>query len=384
MDEYEQKATPYGGRGLFATKGLSSGTVILTCNEPYAWVIYKKFRKEVCAECFLYVRDDIVAQKARRLAWKIRPSNSSGAIGEGVWFCSEKCRDEWGTVGCYSSEAVAIQRAIDRLHASMLGKQGKRDQAKEAIPNPTPITNNEVDDLDKTIDARWKTAESSLMKNVLRSQSLSESELETARFLSSAIIRCWREELDTLGKTTQNALQAPKLLSKWENLLTLQNNEAVHLRAHPDSLDTWIRVYTFLRCAVQAASSAIPSTLASYFEGSERIRDVLARDHGNVFGIWEEGEAMLDDDESEMLGFAMYIEGSYFNHSCDPNVGKTRRGRAMEFRTTREIVAGEELNINYIDTKADWKSRRKELLSGWYFDCKCRRCIDEQASDITT
>ncbi|KAF7419291.1 hypothetical protein PC9H_001878 [Pleurotus ostreatus] len=248
----------------------------------------------------------------------------------------------------------------------MLGKQGKRDQAKE------------------TIDARWKTAESSLMKNVLRSQSLSESELETARFLSSAIIRCWREELDTLGKTTQNALQAPKLLSKWENLLTLQNNEAVHLRAHPDSLDTWIRVYTFLRCAVQAASSAIPSTLASYFEGSERIRDVLARDHGNVFGIWEEGEAMLDDDESEMLGFAMYIEGSYFNHSCDPNVGKTRRGRAMEFRTTREIVAGEELNINYIDTKADWKSRRKELLSGWYFDCKCRRCIDEQASDITT
>ncbi|KDQ23403.1 hypothetical protein PLEOSDRAFT_1068435 [Pleurotus ostreatus PC15] len=367
MDEYEQKATPYGGRGLFATKGLSSGTVIFTCNEPYAWVIYKKFRKEVCAECFLYVRDDVVAQKARRLAWKIRPSNSSGAIGEGVWFCSEKCRDEWGTVGCYSSEAVAIQRAIDRLHASMLGNQGKRGQAKE------------------TIDARWKTAESSLMKNILRSQSLSESELETARFLSSAIIRCWREELDTLAKTTQNAPQAPKLLSKWENLLTLQNNEAVHLRAHPDSLDTWIRVYTFLRCAVQAASSAIPSTLASYFEGSERIRDVLARDHGNVFGIWEEGEAMLDDDdESEMLGFAMYIDGSYFNHSCDPNVRKTRRGRAMEFRTTREIVAGEELNINYIDTKADWKSRRKELLRGWYFDCKCRRCIDEQALDITT
>lgn len=55
----------------------------------------------------------------------------------------------------------------------------------------------------------------------------------------------------------------------------------------------------------------------------------------------------------------------------------------MEFRTTREIVAGEELNINYIDTKADWKSRRKELLSGWYFDCKCSRCINEQALDIT-
>lgn len=153
------------------------------------------------------------------------------------------------------------------------------------------------------------------MKDVLCSQSLSESELETARFLSSAIIRCWREEVDTrLGGATQ----APKFRSKWKNLLTLQDNEVVHLRAHPDTLDTWIRVYMFLRCAVQAASSAIPSTLASYFETSKRIRDVLIRDPGNVFGIWEEGEAMLDqnrDDESEMLGFAMYIDGSYFNHS---------------------------------------------------------------------
>ncbi|KAF4584966.1 hypothetical protein EYR40_001792 [Pleurotus pulmonarius] len=257
----------------------------------------------------------------------------------------------------------------------MLGKQGKRNQASEAIP----ATYNELD-----INARWKSAESSLMKDVLLLQALSESELETARFLSSAIIRCWREEVDA------HYPQSPKSLSKWENLLTLQNNEAAHLRAHPDTLDTWIRVYTFLRCAVQAASSAIPSTLANYFDGSERIRDVLARDPGNVFGIWEEGEgegeAMLDqnrDDESEMLGFAMYIDGSYFNHSCDPNVRKIRRGRAMEFWTVREIVAGEELNINYIDTKADWKSRRKELVSGWYFDCRCRRCIDEQASDIT-
>ncbi len=50
--------------------------------------------------------------------------------------------------------------------------------------------------------------------------------------------------------------------------------------------------------------------LRTYVEKSEFIRAVLGRDHGNVFGIWD----MAIQGDSEMLGWGMYVQGSYFNH----------------------------------------------------------------------
>ena len=62
---------------------------------------------------------------------------------------------------------------------------------------------------------------------------------------------------------------------------------------------------------------------------------------------------------------------------CEPNVRKKRVGRAMQFYTTRDVPADEELCINYIDLEVDVRQRREELLKNWHFECSCKRCERE-------
>ncbi|KAJ8503091.1 hypothetical protein ONZ45_g11159 [Pleurotus djamor] len=330
--QYRLQSTVYGGRGLFATEDIPSNSLVLRCDEPYAWVIYKKFRKEVCAECFSLGSED---------------------IGFGLWFCSEKCRDVWAaTRGDQCLRVMsAIERTIDKLHANL---QTRKKVVEHLDMDPKRLSGDDINIL-------WKGSEDQV-NNIRQSTPLSELELDTARFVASAMIRRWQE--DESGQ----AYQGPK----WKDLLNLQDNEEVHIASHHEVLDSWIRIYAFLRHRLSMVSSKLPPALIKLLETSTPVRAVLARDHGNVFGIFEEGR--VGDEEAEMLGFGMYPEASYFNHSCKPNVRKVRRGRVMEFWTTRAIQTGQELCTNYIDVAASVEERRTELRDKWYFDCGCERC----------
>ncbi|KIK57318.1 hypothetical protein GYMLUDRAFT_172774, partial [Collybiopsis luxurians FD-317 M1] len=61
-----QKSTPYGGRGLFATHFIPKDTLLHTSSSPFASVIYRKYRKEVCADCFAY------SFESNRNTWNIK------------------------------------------------------------------------------------------------------------------------------------------------------------------------------------------------------------------------------------------------------------------------------------------------------------------------
>ncbi|EGO01217.1 hypothetical protein SERLA73DRAFT_134509, partial [Serpula lacrymans var. lacrymans S7.3] len=58
--------TPTSGRALIATRTIPADTPILIAPAPFAHVIYRTFRKEVCAACFKYARDD------GKMVWNIR------------------------------------------------------------------------------------------------------------------------------------------------------------------------------------------------------------------------------------------------------------------------------------------------------------------------
>ncbi|EGO01216.1 hypothetical protein SERLA73DRAFT_179334 [Serpula lacrymans var. lacrymans S7.3] len=144
------------------------------------------------------------------------------------------------------------------------------------------------------------------------------------------------------------------------------------------------------------------SGLAAYVQTSEMVRAVLARDPGNAFGIWELGQSVrsyLDGvearderkeyegstmDSKEMLGWGIWPEASYFNHSCNPNVVKKRIARNLVFITTSVVQEGDELCIAYVDcdeiqtTEIDefaaGEKRRELLRKWWFFGCACSRC----------
>lgn len=71
--------------------------------------------------------------------------------------------------------------------------------------------------------------------------------------------------------------------------------------------------------------------------------------------------------------------GSYFNHSCDPNIGFTVPSLTNRscWIALRDIQKGEELFSSYIaldDVKHNRELRRKIIKEKFHFDCECSYC----------
>ncbi|KAJ2721590.1 hypothetical protein GGI07_003881 [Coemansia sp. Benny D115] len=125
------------------------------------------------------------------------------------------------------------------------------------------------------------------------------------------------------------------------------------------------------------------------------FRAVYYREKANSFGIWDCPAATADADtdtdtdtdgssgkdidlsESECVGFAIYPSAVYFNHSCAPNVAKSRSERTYRFTSRRDIACDEELFIAYGSVSESAAERRKRLAEHFFFECSCERCIAE-------
>ncbi|KAF8201339.1 hypothetical protein K438DRAFT_1821835 [Mycena galopus ATCC 62051] len=339
---FRRESTWYGGRGLFAIQDIPKDTLLHTCPSPYASVIYRVFRKEVCGLCFAYSFD------ARRNAWNIKLE----AVGSGIWFCTETCRDDW-------IRDENIGQLVEEMNAAVDGLAKKMDKAAAGhvvlppVPSvkPTAITQ-------ESIDSAWTAAENAAVRTGSMQHGsapepvLSEMELDTVRFVLSAIVRRYIQD-------------------------SLQNNELQFYRGRPAALASHLSIYTFIRRVILLSGSKSLLALQPYLATSEIVRAVLGRDPGNVFGMYE----MNDEGDSEMLGWCMYVSASYFNHDCTPNIRKQRVGRELHFYTTKDVTVGDELCISYIDTADDVAERRKQLSANWYFDCVCDRCKAESEQE---
>ncbi|KAJ2798480.1 hypothetical protein H4R21_003919, partial [Coemansia helicoidea] len=110
----------------------------------------------------------------------------------------------------------------------------------------------------------------------------------------------------------------------------------------------------------------------------------------NSFGIYDppatlhslspEGlgtRAVYQELEQEYLGSSIYPTAVYFNHSCCPNIAKTRVGRSMWFVSAVDISKGEELFISYGNITDPVAERRARLKEHFFFGCCCTRCARE-------
>lgn len=84
-----------------------------------------------------------------------------------------------------------------------------------------------------------------------------------------------------------------------------------------------------------------------------------------------------DTAPEQALGVGLYPLSSVFNHSCEPNVVFVTEGGGgarLAYRAIRDIAAGEELCVNYVDLCAPTEARRRALLDASHFLCRCDRC----------
>lgn len=150
--------------------------------------------------------------------------------------------------------------------------------------------------------------------------------------------------------------------SSWESLLML--NPSID-KVYPtiDALNNMTTAYLQLL-------AVLPAPLLQYTT-RETLEAVTARDIGNSFGI--------NDDFAEELGYGIWPEASFFNHSCAPNISRRRVDRQWVFEVYKDVPAGAELCISYIrgDELLPLVERKERLRSGWGFECVCSKCEEE-------
>lgn len=172
---------------------------------------------------------------------------------------------------------------------------------------------------------------------------------------------------DVLGYLLSSVLSHNRAPKNWQSeVLELALDDEPYRSTH--DLATHITSYQHL-------ITLIPEPLLISCTPATCHQAVAAASH-NSFGI-------RSADGEEYMGYALYPDASYFNHSCIPNIAKARVGWEWIFTAEREIGLGEECCITYLggdEKEMSVAERRARLQEHWGFECICLRCQEESGS----
>lgn len=322
--DFEVSDTVYGGRGCFAVHRIPKGTVVLRCDRPIGFTITRDFKKEVCNWCFHY-------DNGNNMKFKILSKKLS------IGFCSADCLE-------------LFQNADpDELLANTM-LEIERFDIKEEETAPSSLTSDQI-------EGHWEEVEnwdSRLPLKISKRQ----------KFIPKTIDESVYDELKYLASVLQSLSLRSNETVYFDQL---QSNELDKLIKYPQLLNTITSVFKILRLIFPMEWQGL---ITIGF-----VRDTVGREYGNAFGIWS---PLLQDEYQEYLGFGLYPRASFFNHSCSPNLLKTREGSGIKFTALKDIEVGQEMFINYGSIKEpDFQIRRK-LLSEWFFQCGCEQCKTDE------
>jgi len=329
------------GRRIHASKSIPANTPLLTTPALATCMLFREYKREVCAFCFAYNRGR---------NWSLRDADA------GLAWCSEDCKGRW--LQFQGPLAIDAFRSVERLVRKAGQKNDESGNAENGLSHPPSEDAAEKAWADAAeygqliIAARGpdKTAVTKVARRALQTASSGSAEPTVlSHFLSGVLLHTNHPNL-------------------WSSMTEL------HAASHPykdqEQLKTHISSYHQLL-------ALLPQDLLSFCT-PDIVRAVQSRDLPNSFGI-----RSLDDAGDEIFGFGVWPEASYWNHSCSPNVRKRRVGRAWEFWTARPIEEGEELCITYLGGEEETlnvRERRERLEKTWGFTCGCGKCEREAGS----
>lgn len=339
-DYFEVRQTQYG-RACFAKKDIPKGVDVLVSNTPFTHVILHEFRKEVCASCFHYEFGKYCKVKISSLP-NMTKKNFKGA---GLWFCSESCKETWLQYDNTGELTEAFETFLEYFQMKA------KTQIEETEYSPK-ITQEFIENYWKDIN-EWDEKITKMKKSKTYSKLpfLNEDEYTGARFIIHALFDIYKKH------------ESLPLFNE------LQSNELQKTSRFPVLLRSQGLIYQFLRIV-------LPDYLQPFLT-TDSLRMIFGREYGNSFGIWQ----LVDEgsnENKEFLGYCLFPEASFFNHSCSPNLKKFRKGNRMIFQTTKDIETGQQMCIDYFHILDEPLLVRQQTLSkNWFFDCACDRCSKE-------
>lgn len=112
----------------------------------------------------------------------------------------------------------------------------------------------------------------------------------------------------------------------------------------------------------------------SYLPAGLNIFELFAKVACNTFSICNA--------EMQDVGAGIYPSMSLLNHDCTPNCIIVFEGKHLLLRAAKEIQAGEELTISYVDLMMPSKERQSELKRQYSFECRCHNCQTQAADEL--
>lgn len=323
---------PNAGRGVIATQTIPQGTSLLQSDPPAAHVIFRQYRKEVCALCFHY---DLGRTLSVRHA-------ATGKV-----FCSAKCQTRW-----LEEQGELGVRASGNVHAFVLArsKDAANADSYECLPDRGGRPSAEA------VASVWWDGEVERSRERERNGGKKPGRSNSSNTGNRVLV-----DPDVLSFLLSSILHYHRDLDLW-----LKKVQALARDPSPYRSTHELSVY---RDSFHQLRLLLPPVLQQVCKPQTCHLAVAAASH-NSFGIRSE-------DGEEYMGYALYPEASYFNHSCAPNVAKVRVGRRWVFSAEREIGAGEECCITYLggeERELDVRERRARLREHWGFECMCVRC----------
>lgn len=321
------------GRGAITNQHVPAGTVILDSDPPAAHVIFRQYRKEVCAQCFRYDRGRTLPIRC-------------GSLGK--VFCTEICQDLWqrgqGELG------VAAWQALQTF-----------TQAKaKGVANDGSILPEGGKPSAETIGRHWDEV-AELIE--LWPQPASRASTQVIKPRPNALQAHMNQvNPDILGLFLSGTLLTHQQPKAWQEVHTLAMDDEPYRSL--EDLKAHCRSFAQL-CAVVPVE-LLPSCSATL------CRAIAEAGSHNAFGIRSGSE-----DGEEYMGWAIYPSASYFNHSCRPNILKRRVGSSWEFWTAEDLVPSSQCCISYLggdEKHLTVAERRQRLKEAWGFECMCEGC----------
>ncbi|KAM9615436.1 SET and MYND domain-containing protein 4 isoform 1-T1 [Morphnus guianensis] len=95
------------------------------------------------------------------------------------------------------------------------------------------------------------------------------------------------------------------------------------------------------------------------------------------------GDSAVVNKKPMRLATAFFPVLSLLNHSCCPNISVSFSGTAATVRASQPIPSGQEIFHCYGPHRCRMRvAERQQLLSQYFFKCRCQACLDELESDV--
>ena len=108
--------------------------------------------------------------------------------------------------------------------------------------------------------------------------------------------------------------------------------------------------------------------------------ELSMQDALELFAKLEVNSFSILSDTFSTVGQGIYKQASVVNHSCQPNMTVSFSGREMIAMPIKDIKAGEELTVSYVELASLAAERNDALQARYGFRCKCDRCEGDARS----